>query len=205
MLVISIAIQLKHTSTTRTDRKMVNKKKDPLDGFFQNSADFFQNFKGTLLTAEQVKTFDFSGLTVAIVGANQMTVCHLEQICNTAKAVEVFQIIPHFVLPHTERGIHKLLSHPLMVKNRRLFNSRIKSLLAIRHLESQVTDNWLKSQLMPNSASENKVFFKSDSYYAALQRKNCRLVTWPLVKISDHALQSMDCVEHSADIIITTY
>lgn len=205
MLVISIAIQLKYTSTTRTDRKMVNKKKDSLDGFFQNSADFFQNFKGQIITAEQIKSFDFSDLTVAIVGANQLTICHLEQICHTAKAVEVFQITPHFVLPHTEKGIHKLLSHPLMVKNRRLFNNRIKALLAIRHLEAQVKDNWLKSQLMPNSAREHKIFFKSDTYYAALQRNNCRLVTWPLVKINDHALQSMDGVNHSADVIITTY
>ena len=76
---------------------MVNKKKNPLDGFFQNSLDFFQNFKGKIVAAEDIKRFDFSGLNVAIIGANQMTVTYLAQICNDAKLVKVFQITPHFL------------------------------------------------------------------------------------------------------------
>ncbi|OTG67870.1 flavoprotein [Acinetobacter sp. ANC 4470] len=184
---------------------MVNKKKNPSDGFFQNAPEFFQNFKGKIVATEEIKQFDFSNLNVAIIGANQMTVTHLAQICNHAKLIKVFQITPHFVLPHTEKGIHKLLSHPLMIKNRRLFNNRIKSLLAIRYLESQVQDNWLKRQLMPNSASENKLFLKSDTYYSALQHENCKLITWPVVKITDQAIQSMDGIEHKVDIIIRTY
>jgi len=185
--------------------KMVNKKKNPLDGFFQNSIDFFQNFKGEIVAAEDIKRFDFSGLNVAVIGANQMTVTHLAQICNHAKLVKVFQITPHFLLPQTEKGIHKLLSHPLIIKNRRLFNNRIKALLAIRYLESQVQDNWLKRQLMPNSASEHKLFLKSDTYYSALQRENCKLITWPIVKITDQAIKSMDGTEHKVDVIISTY
>lgn len=184
---------------------MVNKKKDPLDGFFQNTPDFFQKFKGKIISSEDIKHFDFSNLNVAIVGANQRTVTHLDQICSHAQSVKIFQITPHFILPHTEKGIHKLLSHPLIIKNRRLFNNRVKSLLAIRYLDSQLKDNWLKRQLMPNSASENKVFFKSDTYYAALQRENCKLITWPVVKITEQAVQSMEGIEHLVDIIITTY
>lgn len=184
---------------------MVNKKKDPLDGFFQNTPDFFQKFKGKIVSSEDIKHFNFSNLNVAIVGANQKTVTHLEQICSHAKLVKIFQITPHFILPHTEKAIHKLLSHPLIIKNRRLFNNRVKSLLAIRYLESQLKDNWLKRQLMPNSASENKVFFKSDTYYAALQRENCKLITWPVVKITEQAVQSMEGIEHLVDVIITTY
>ena len=80
---------------------MVNKKKNPLDGFFQNSPDFFQKFKGKIISSEDLKHFDFSNLNVAIVGANQMTVTHLDQICNHAKLVKIFQIAPHFILPHT--------------------------------------------------------------------------------------------------------
>ena len=98
-----------------------------------------------------------------------------------------------------------MISHPLIIKNRRLFNNRVKSLLAIRYLDSQVQEQWLKRQLMPNSAAENKVFLKSDTYYTALQRQNCKLMTWPIVKITNHAVQSMEGVEHLADVIITTY
>lgn len=72
-------------------------------------------------------------------------------------------------------------------------------------MESQVSDTWLKRQLMPNSAMDKKIFFKSDHYYAALQRENCKLITWPIVKISEDAIQSMEGVEHIVDVIIHTY
>lgn len=184
---------------------MVDKRKNALDGFFQNSPDFFNKFTGNVIRAEDLKSFDFSTFNVAIIGANQYMVTHLEQLCNSAQSIKVFQITPHFVLPRTEKGIHKLLSHPLIIKNRRLFNNRVKSLLAIRYLESEVKNNWLKRQLMPNSASENKLFFKSDSYYRAMQHQNCQLITWPVVKITNHTIHSMDGTEHPVDIIITTY
>ena len=91
------------------------------------------------------------------------------------------------------------------MKNRRLFNNRVKSLLAIRYLESQVADVWLRRQLMPNTASERKVFLKSDTYYSALQNSNCKLITWPVVKITEEAIQSMEGIEHLVDIIVHTY
>lgn len=176
-----------------------------MDAFFQNLPEYFGQYTGKMIASEDIKMTDFTGLKVAVIGANQMAVSHLNLICEQAEFVKVFQIRPHFVLPHTEKGVQRLISHPLMIKNRRLFNQRIKSLLAIRYLESEVKDNWLKRQLMPNSATEKKVFYKSDLYYKALQRPNCKLITWPIVKITPDAIQSMEGVEHMVDIIITTY
>lgn len=180
--------------------KMKNK-----DVFFENLPEHFQHFKGKLIPASEIKQTDFSGLRVAIIGANQLSVTHLDLICQSATFVKVFQIRPYFILPHTEKGIQRLISHPLLVKNRRLFNNRVKSLLAIRYLESQVNDLWLRRQLMPNSASERKVFLKSDTYYSALQSNNCKLITWPIVKITEEAIQSMEGIEHLVDIIVHTY
>ncbi|NHB57153.1 flavoprotein [Acinetobacter shaoyimingii] len=175
------------------------------DGIFQNNAAYFKHYQGTILPSENIKYFDFSDLNIAVIGMNQMVATHLDLICQKAQFVKVFQMSPHFVLPHTERGINRLISHPLIIKNRRLFNQRVKSLLAIRYLDSQVQDNWLKRQLMPNSAADKKVFFKSDTYYTALQRDNCKLITWPIVKINQNAIQSMEGVEHIVDVIISTY
>ena len=180
--------------------KMKNK-----DVFFENSPDHFEKYQGKLISASEIKQTDFSGLRVAIIGANQLSVTHLDLICQSAEFVKVFQIRSHFVLPHTEKGIQRLISHPLLVKNRRLFNNRVKSLLAIRYLESQVADVWLRRQLMPNSASERKVFLKSDTYYSALQNSNCKLITWPVVKITEDAIQSMEGIEHLVDVIVQTY
>ena len=184
---------------------MVINNKNLTDVFFQNLPDFFSNFQGRIIASHDIKQFDFTNLNVAIIGANQLTVTHLQQILEHAKFIKVFQISPVFILPQHEKGIQKLISHPLIIKNRRLFNHRIKSMLAIRYLESQVQEQWLRRQLMPNSASKNKVFFKSDHYYTALQRDNCKLITWPIVKITENAIQSMEGIEHLVDVIITTY
>ncbi|MDN5678338.1 MAG: flavoprotein, partial [Acinetobacter sp.] len=72
-------------------------------------------------------------------------------------------------------------------------------------LETQVQDPWLRHQLKPNSAADKLKFFKSDHYYHALQRDNCKLITWPIVKIREHDIQSLDGAEYPVDVIITTY
>ncbi|BAN87182.1 flavoprotein [Acinetobacter baumannii NCGM 237] len=171
---------------------------------FQNTVEDFEAFTGQILSSNQLKEFDFSHLNVAIIGTDQETVTHLEKICQQAKFVTVFQITPHFILPHSQIGIHRLITHPLIAKNRRLFNNRVKSILALRFLETQVNETWLKRLLTPNTARANKTFFKSDSYYTALQRANCKLQTWPIVKVTDTAIYSMDGTQRPVDIIIRT-
>jgi len=161
---------------------MNTKSKDPHKPvIFQNTARDFENFRGQLIPSEHIDQYDLSDLKVAIIGADQATVSKLENICQKAQFVKVFQI------------------------TRRLFNNRIKSLLAIRHLEAQVKETWLRRQLTPNTGAENKKFFKSDNYYIALQRDNCKLITWPVVRINADSIQSMEGVEHLIDVIITTY
>ena len=113
---------------------MNTKSKDPHKPvIFQNTARDFENFRGQLIPSEHIDQYDLSDLKVAIIGADQATVSKLENICQKAQFVKVFQITPHFILPKTQSHIHKLISHPLIIKNRRLFNNRIKSLLAKRN------------------------------------------------------------------------
>lgn len=184
---------------------MKQRNKYQIDPFFHNESRYFATFKGKIISADEIKNTDLNHLNVAIIGANQSSISNLDEICQKAKTVKVFQSSPHFVLPHTERVIQKIISHPLIAKNRRLFSQRVKTTLAIRYLESQVSDTWLKRQLMPNPASTRKIFFKSDSYYVALQRENCKLITWPVQKITENAVQSMEGNEHFVDLIITTF
>lgn len=178
---------------------------DSLSGLFQNHPEYFQHFRGQLIASSDIKQHDFNQQRVAIIGTNQHTVSGLESICQVAQSVRVFQNEPHFILPKTERGVQRLIQHPLVIKNRRLFSIRIKCLLALRFLESQVADPWLRHQLKPNTAANKLKFFKSDFYYHALQRENCKLVTWPIVKIREYDIQSLDGAEHPVDVIITTY
>jgi len=86
-----------------------------------------------------------------------------------------------------------------------LFNNRVKNILALRFLDAQVKDTWLKRQLTPNIADTHQHYFKSDHYYLALQRENCHLITWPIVKVCANSVHSIDGQEHIIDTIITTF
>ncbi|WP_353141384.1 flavoprotein [Acinetobacter pragensis] len=169
---------------------------------FKNTAEDYAEFQGDLIPSAEIKQMDFSAKNVAIINIDQHSANLLSEICDQAKQVAVFQIHPHFVLPKTERFTQKLIQHPLFAKNRRLFNNRIKSLLALRFLEDQVKDTWLKHLLMPNTALQNKVFLKADHYYASLQRANCTLITWPIVKIHSQGIQAVNGHIYACDCII---
>lgn len=172
---------------------------------FQNLKEDYANFQGLLISSDAITTHNFEQLNIAIIGTDQFTVTHLENLCLIAKDIKVFQISPHYLLPKTDKGVHRLINHPLLIKNRRLFGNRIKTLLSLRYLESQIADPWLKHLLTPNAANLPKKILKSDSYYAALQRDNCELKTWPVQYISSHSIYSIDGLTYKPDIIITTY
>lgn len=159
-------------------------------------------FKGIKIDSNDIKKVNYTAKKVVIIGTNQSIVSQLEQITHQAQSVKVFQIEPYFVLPSTERGIQRVINHPLISKNRRLFNQRIKSLIALRFLETQVNNPWLKRQLMPNLAQQVKIFLKSDTFYSSLQKSNCELITWPITRIFEHCIQSINGEIHHADIII---
>ena len=159
-------------------------------------------FKGIKIDSTAIKKVNYAAKKVVIIGTNQSIVSQLDHITNQAQSVKVFQIEPYFVLPSSERGIQRVVNHPLISKNRRLFNQRIKSLIALRFLEMQVNNHWLKRQLMPNLAQQVKIFLRSDTFYSALQKANCELITWPIIRIFEHYIQSINGDTHDADIII---
>lgn len=184
---------------------MSMQKKNHLSGFFQNLPEFFTRFKGQIIEAKDIKLADLSRKKVAIIGANQPSVSYLDHITQHAESVKVFLIKPHFVLPHTEKAIHQIVTQPVLLKNRRLFKPHVKILLATRYLESQINDNWLRRHLAPNPANPQKIFFKSDAYYAALQRSNCKLITWPVIRITENGVYSLEGTEHHVDLVVTTF
>lgn len=180
-------------------------KQDPQAGIFENRPEYFQQFTGTKVPSSELMTLDYTDKDITIIGTDQFTVSQLDKICQHARSVKVFQINPAFVIPGSERILQRIINHPLIGKNRRLFNNRIKSLLSLRFLEHQVQNLWLRRQLMPNLASSRKVYLKSDHYYAALQRENCQLITWPILKISENTIHCINGEQHQIDIIIHTY
>lgn len=180
-------------------------KQDPDAGIFENRPEHFQQFTGIKAPSSELLELDYADKDIAIIGTDQFTVSQLDKISQHARSVKVFQINPAFVLPGSDRILQRIINHPLIGKNRRLFNNRIKSLLSLRFLENQVQNLWLRRQLMPNLASSRKIYLKSDHYYAALQRENCHLITWPILKISENTIHCINGEQHPVDIIIHTY
>mgnify|MGYP003528827928 CR=1 FL=1 len=172
---------------------------------FANHPEHFQLFTGINIASSELMQLDYSNKDIAIIGTDQFTVTQLDKISQHAGSVKVFQINPQFVLPGTEHGLQRLLNHPLIIKNRRLFNSRIKSILSLRYLENQVQNLWLRRQLMPNLAEVSKVYLKSDHYYTALQRENCQLITWPISKISKDSIYCINGAQHQVELIVYTF
>ncbi|MCL6236065.1 flavoprotein [Acinetobacter sp. ANC 5579] len=177
-------------------------KQDATHHIFNNHLEDFEHFRGTIIRSEQIKDYDFKKQKIAIIGIDQHVVSELHHLCQVADNIMVYQIKPQFVLPRTERLLNKLIQHPLIAKNRRLFSNRIKSILAIRFLEDQVPNHWLRHLLSPNTAIQNKTFLKSDHYYAALQQPNCILNTWPIAKIQSNSITALDEHTFECDVIV---
>jgi hypothetical protein len=180
-------------------------KQDLHAGIFENHPENFQQFTGVKVPSLALLDQDFSNQDIAIIGTDQFTVSQLDKITRQARSVKVFQIKPAFVLPRTDRILQRLIHHPLISKNRRLFNNRVKSLLSLRFLENEVQNVWLKRQLMPNLAKYQKKYLKSDHYYAALQRENCQLITWPILKITGNTITCINGDQYQVDLIVHTF
>ena len=113
-------------------------KQDPHAGIFENRPEHFQQFTGIKAPSSELLELDYADKDIAIIGTDQFTVSQLDKISQHARSVKVFQINPAFVLPGSDRILQRIINHPLIGKNRRLFNNRIKSLLSLRFLENQV-------------------------------------------------------------------
>jgi cation diffusion facilitator CzcD-associated flavoprotein CzcO len=42
----------------------------------------------------------------------------------------------------------------------------------------------------------------TDDYYPALQRENCKLITWPIARIAPDGIRTAEGIEHRADCIV---
>ena len=151
-----------------------------------------EQFSGLKIQAEQLKNIDLKGRVVAILGVNQAVVSHLNYLTEHCQQIYLFQHRPQLILPQSSRVISTLIPHPLIAKNRRLFSNRIKRLLALRFLEKEVSNIWLRKLLTANAAQPQKQFLKSDSYFQAVQKSNCELITWPISDIKDTTIHTIN-------------
>ncbi|WP_024799337.1 NAD(P)/FAD-dependent oxidoreductase [Nocardia sp. BMG51109] len=178
----------------------------------------------TIHSARWDHDYDFTGKKVAVVGTGASAVQIIPELVRDAASVKVFQRTPGWVLPRVNRrtsGLAKQVYRraPVTQSLARdawfwghesvalgvVWNSpltRVVESVALLHLRSQVRDPWLRRQLTPDFRAGCKRLLISNDYYPALQRDNCKLITWPIVEIAPQGIRTAEGIEHRFDCLV---
>ncbi|MCB9438721.1 MAG: NAD(P)/FAD-dependent oxidoreductase [Mycolicibacterium sp.] len=168
--------------------------------------------------------YDFTGKRVAVVGTGASGVQIIPELVKVAESVKVFQRTPGWVLPRLNArtsGLFKriLTDVPLAQKAVRAAwywghesvalgvvwdtpLTRLVETLSTANLRLQVKDPWLRRQLTPDFSAGCKRLLMTSEYYPALQADNCKLVTWPIARLSAKGIRTVEGIEHQFDAIV---
>jgi cation diffusion facilitator CzcD-associated flavoprotein CzcO len=168
--------------------------------------------------------YDMAGKRVAVIGTGASAVQIVPELVNQAATVKVFQRTPGWVLPRLDfrtptaaKALFRAVPSSQDAARTALFygheavalglvwDTPITSLVegaARAHLHRQVRDPWLRRQLTPDFRAGCKRMLVSSDFYPALQRDNCKLVTWPIATISPDGIRTSDGIEHQVDCIV---
>ncbi len=168
--------------------------------------------------------FNFSGKKVALVGTGASAIQIIPKLVKKVKHLTVFQRTPAWVLPRLDAETPQWISSlfrelPSAQKLSRqaifalhevgalglIWNSPLTSAMqrvALKHLQHQVKDDWMQRQLTPNFRIGCKRVLMSNNYYPALQQPNCKLITWPIARMSEKGIRCAEGIEHQFDCIV---
>lgn len=168
--------------------------------------------------------YDFAGKKVAVVGTGASGVQIVPELVKVAESVKVFQRTPGWVLPRINTSTSGWLKRiykdvPLAEKLMRsawfwghesvavgvVWDSpftRLVEALSLANLRAQVKDPWLRRQLTPDFSAGCKRLLMTSDYYPALQKENCKLVTWPIARLSPNGIRTVEGIEHQFDAIV---
>ncbi|MGP4845209.1 flavin-containing monooxygenase [Marinobacter sp. 1Y8] len=184
-----------------------------------------ESFKGHKVhSARWDHGYDFSGKRVAVIGTGASGVQIVPELVKKVAKLTVFQRTPGWVMPRPDFATphwNKLLfrrvpraqdaarkalylAHESMALGV-IWNSPLTGLLervSQAHLNHQVKDAWMRRQLKPDFRIGCKRVLMSSDYYPALQRDNCRLITWPIATLCENGIRTAEGIEHQFDCIV---
>lgn len=168
--------------------------------------------------------YDFKGKKVAVVGTGASAVQIVPELVKEVEQLTVFQRTPGWVLPRLDLetpqwnkalfralpaaqsmtrqalyGLHEAMALALVWKSPL---TNVAERVAKAHLRSQVKDRWLRRQLTPDFRMGCKRVLMTNDYYPALQQPNCKLITWPIVQMSEKGIRTVEGIEHQFDCIV---
>ena len=168
--------------------------------------------------------YDFTGKKVAVIGTGASGIQIIPELVKQAGHVKVFQRTPGWVMPRPDFATpawNKKLFEKLPASQQAMRNllywshesmalaviwksplTRIAERVARLHLRRQVKDRWLRRQLTPDFTIGCKRVLVSNDYYPALQKDNAKLITWPIARISEKGIRTVEGIEHQVDCIV---
>ena len=168
--------------------------------------------------------YDFTGKRIGVIGTGASAVQIVPELVETAGFVKVFQRTPGWGLPRPDFATpawNKALFRKLPASQQAMRNllywthesmalaviwnsplTRIAERVARLHLRRQVKDRWLRRQLTPDFTIGCKRVLVSNDYYPALQKDNAKLITWPIARISEKGVRTVEGIEHQVDCIV---
>ncbi len=168
--------------------------------------------------------YDFTGKRVAVVGTGASAIQIVPELVKQAAHVKVFQRTPAWVMPRPDYASpdwsKKLFGRMPAAQTafRELLYwvhesmavgvvwttpvTRLFERLARLYLRSQVRDPWMRRQLTPDFRLGCKRILISNDWYTSLQAPNCELVTWPIARISEKGIRTVEGIEHQFDCIV---
>lgn len=168
--------------------------------------------------------YDFAGKRVGVIGAGASAIQIVPELVKVASHVKVFQRTPAWVLPRANlklpdwaKRLYRESGWAYPAARQALFwgheamamglvwrspLSRLLEWRARAHLRKQVKEPWLRRQLTPQFNMGCKRVLISNHYYPALQRPNCKLLSWPIDRIVPGGIRTVEGVEHQLDCIV---
>ena len=174
--------------------------------------DGLEHYKGHVIhSADWDHEYDFRGKRVAVIGTGASGVQIIPELVKKAERVVVFQRTPGWVLPkrnpaNPDRILRPILfwAHEAMATGV-VWTSPVTGLLERRakaYMKKTVLDPWLRRQLTPEYRIGCKRVLMSSDYYPALNAKNCKLVTWPIVRFGERGIVTAAALEYEADCVV---
>jgi cation diffusion facilitator CzcD-associated flavoprotein CzcO len=170
---------------------------------------------------------DLRGKRVAVIGSAASAVQIVPEIAKLAKHVSLFQRTANYIVPRDDREYstrqkqrfrrwpwllklyrlflflrYELLIYPIVKTHRRNIQ-RIYGLREFRrYLKTCVPNRDLREKLTPDYPLGCKRILISDNFFQAFSRDNVTLVTAGISHLTARGVQTVDGVEHAADIIV---
>jgi cation diffusion facilitator CzcD-associated flavoprotein CzcO len=178
----------------------------------------------TMHSARWDHTVDLAGKRVAVIGTGASSVQIVPEIVEQAASVKVFQRTPGWVLPRPNlpqpgwlSTVYSRVPPAQALSRQAMFFGHEAMALALvwntpattviervakLNLRRQVKEPWLRRQLTPDFRPGCKRMLMTSDFYPALQRENCSLITWPIVKIVPDGIRTAEGIEHHVDVIV---